>query len=106
VPGPGDPDGRGAARITFHVDHGDVCFEITVADIDSAVAAYVHEGVPGVAGRIVIPLAPPTEGFVSDCTSGVSPAVMTMISQRPTDFYLTVYTTAFPEGALRGQISH
>lgn len=106
VPGPGDPDGRGAARITFYGARGEVCFEINVADIDSAVAAHIHEGETGATGRVVVPLAPPVDGHVSDCTSGVSPGVMSMIYQGPTSFYVNVYTTPFPDGALRGQITH
>ena len=106
VPGPGDPDGRGVARITFHGARGDVCFEINVSDIDSAIAANIHEGLAGANGRVVVPLAPPTDGFVSDCTSGISPGVMLMIYENPTNFYVNVYTTPFPDGALRGQMTH
>lgn len=106
VPGPGDPDGRGAARITFYPFRAEACFEISVVDIDSAVAARINQGAAGEEGPVVIPLAPPTNGFVTGCTSGVSPIVMDAIARNPGDYYLSVYTTQFPDGALRGQITH
>lgn len=106
VPEPGDPDGRGAARITFHGQRGDVCFEITVVDIDSAFAAHVHEGIAGVVGHIAIPLDPPTAGSATGCTSGVSPSMMATIDRNPTDFYVDIHTLRFPDGALRGQFAH
>src|SRR5918994_2015232 len=39
IPGPGDPDGTGAATITLNHGRAEVCFELTVANIAPATAA-------------------------------------------------------------------
>jgi CHRD domain len=43
VPGPGDPKGRGTIQVTFNPDKGEVCYELSVANIDEATAAHIHK---------------------------------------------------------------
>src|SRR5918997_807670 len=40
VPGPGDPDGRGKARIQLKKDQ--ICFELSWRKIDAPTAAHIH----------------------------------------------------------------
>lgn len=43
VPGPGDPDGSGAANVTLNLGQEEVCFHIVVADITlPATGAHIH----------------------------------------------------------------
>src|SRR6188472_3063400 len=55
--GVGDPDGRGS--FTAIVDGDQLCFGITVKNLDAPVAAHIHKGRPNQAGSIVVPLSPP-----------------------------------------------
>ncbi len=105
VPGPGDPDGTGTASVTLNQGQGEVCFELTVADIDPAIAAHIHVGSAGVAGGVVVGLAPPTTGSSSGCVTDVDPDLIKAIRQDPSGYYVNVHNVAFPGGAVRGQLS-
>ncbi|WP_437596633.1 CHRD domain-containing protein [Sorangium sp. So ce590] len=104
VPGPGDPRGSGTARLTFDLVRGEVCFDLTVAGIAPAVAARVHEGRAGHAGRGVITLMPPTGGSSSGCVSAARDDMSALLTA-PERYYVAVRTADFPDGALRGQLS-
>jgi hypothetical protein len=105
VPGPGDPDGSGTASITLNHGQTEICFELTVLGIAPATAAHIHIGGAGVAGPVVVPLAPPTSGTSSGCVTGVDPALVKAIIQSPQEYYVNVHNADFPAGALRGQLS-
>ena len=51
APGPGDPDGSGTAFFTLNQGQGEICFELTVANIDPATAAHIHRAGVGVPVR-------------------------------------------------------
>jgi hypothetical protein len=107
VPGQGDPDGSGTATITLRPEQGEVCFDLTVSNIEPATAAHIHEGAEGVAGPVVVPLdPPPTDGSSSGCVSGVDRALIQNILQHPDQYYVNVHNEEFPDGAVRGQLGH
>src|SRR5918994_670654 len=56
--GVGDPDGSGTATITLNPGQEEVCFELTVADIDTPIGAHIHEGAVGTTGPVVVGLDP------------------------------------------------
>jgi len=105
VPGPGDPDGVGTASLRF--DHGfrGICFEIHVAGIAlPATAAHIHLGSSGGAGPVVVTLIPPdASGNVTGCVSASRDLIKT-IAKHPSDYYVNVHTTDYPNGAVRGQL--
>jgi hypothetical protein len=105
VPGPGDPDGSGTAALRLNPGQQEVCFELTVSGIAPATAAHIHVGPAGVAGPVVVPLAPPTSGTSSGCVTGVDPELIKAIIQNPQAYYVNVHNAEFPAGALRGQLS-
>lgn len=106
VPGPGDPDGSGTAKV--FVNHGQkrVCYELAVANIDPATAAHIHIGAVGVAGPVVVPLAPPsgTPATSSGCVA-VTAELAKAILKNPAGYYVNVHNAAFPAGAVRGQLA-
>jgi hypothetical protein len=104
VPGPGDPDGSGEVHITLNQGQGLVCFQLSVADIATATAAHIHRGPVGVAGPVVVGLTPPASGFSSGCVSA-DPDLIKDIRQNPEGYYVNVHNSAFPAGAIRGQLS-
>ena len=103
--GVGDRDGRGSFTAT--VDGGQMCFGITVKNIDAPVAAHIHRGGPNVAGPVVVPLEPhPTSGdpgASSGCVD-VDGDLARAILRNPHRFYANVHTGPFPGGAVRGQL--
>jgi glucose/arabinose dehydrogenase len=105
VPGPGDPDGSGTARITLNQGKREVCFELEVFDIAPAFAAHIHRGTVDVAGPAVVTLGAPTDGSSSGCVTGVARTLIKDIRQNPDGYYVNVHNADFPPGALRGQLS-
>ena len=104
VPGPGDPDGSGTVQVTFNPDKGEVCYDMTVAKIDEATAAHIHEGAVGKDGPVKVALDTPKTGTAKGCTRADA-AVIIAIMQDPTGYYVNVHNAAFPKGAVRGQLS-
>lgn len=104
VPGPGDPDGSGTAKIWLNRGQGEVCFELTVSGVDPIAAAHIHSAPAGIAGPVVVPLnPPPTSGSSSGCVSADQDLINAII-QSPEQYYVNVHNAAFPAGALRGQL--
>jgi hypothetical protein len=105
VPGPGDPDGSGSAKIRLNPDDGEVCFNLSVSGITlPATAAHIHVGTADVAGPVVIGLAgPDASGNAKGCVSA-DPALIKAIGQNPEGYYVNVHNVDFPAGALRGQL--
>ncbi|WP_420605550.1 CHRD domain-containing protein [Novosphingopyxis sp.] len=103
VPGPGDPDGTGTAKITADATTNQVCYDLTVQNISRPNAAHIHKGARGVDGPVVVPLEAPVNGAISKCL-GVDKAVAAAIIADPSGFYVNVHTADYPKGAVRGQL--
>ena len=102
VPGPGDPDGFGSATVIL-IPPDTICYTLTAQGIAPANAAHIHEGPPGVAGPVVVPLAPPTYGVSGGCTSA-DPELVADIAANPSNYYVNVHNEPYPLGAIRGQL--
>jgi len=102
--GAGDPEGVGAA--TVRVRETEICFDINVTGVElPAAAAHIHEAPVGVNGDIVVPLTPPgADGRSSGCVTDVDPALLEALRSTPEDYYVNVHTSAYPAGAVRGQL--
>lgn len=103
-PGPGDPDGSGTATLRLNPGQGQVCYELTVSNIAPATAAHIHVGAAGVAGPVVVGLAPPTSGSSSGCASASRELVLAILTN-PANYYVNVHNAVYPAGAVRGQLS-
>lgn len=103
VPGPGDADGSGTAKIVVNHGQARVCFELEVSNIVAATAAHIHRGAVGVAGGVVVGLDAPTDGDSAGCRD-VTRALAKELIQHPERFYVNVHNPVFPAGAIRGQL--
>jgi hypothetical protein len=103
VPGPGDPDGSGTANLRVNPGQGCISYDLAVEGIAPATAAHIHVGDADVAGPVVVPLVPPTDGSSSG-TVPVDRALAKDIVQNPDNYYVNVHNAVFPAGALRGQL--
>ncbi len=104
VPGPGDLAGTGTAQITVDPNGTQICFILTESGIEGVTAAHIHEGKAGVSGPIVVTLTPPTTGSVEDCVDADA-AVIKTLSAGTRSYYVNLHTTAFPNGAVRAQLT-
>ncbi|RYZ43968.1 MAG: CHRD domain-containing protein, partial [Sphingobacteriales bacterium] len=105
VPGPGDPDGSGYAMLRLNQGQGTISYELSVENIDPAMAAHIHIGVKGVAGPVIIALEAPTDGYSSGTITDVDPELIKAMRQDPKAYYVNVHNMAYPGGAVRGQLS-
>ena len=105
VPGPGDADGTGSARVTINVGQKRLCYTIKVAGIVlPAAAAHVHDADAGKSGDVVVALsAPGADGTATGCAT-VTRALLKEILHDPAGYYVNVHNSVFPGGALRGQL--
>lgn len=107
VPGPGDEDGAGKARLRLNQGRHRICYRIEVSDVTlPATGAHIHAGDASVAGPVVVALDPPDEaGLAKGCVKGVDRSLIKAIRKHPADYYINVHTSDFPAGAVRGQLS-
>ena len=103
VPGPGDTDGSGTAEITIVDATDNICYDISVRNIQPATAAHIHRGLPGVAGPPVVTLEAPSDGGSEGCISAPG-ALADEIEANPAAFYVNIHNAEFPNGAVRGQL--
>lgn len=103
VPGPGDPDGTGMADLRINPGQMQICYTLTVANIDPARAAHIHEAPAGAAGPVVVTLDAPTDGSSEGCAS-VTRELALEILKSPEDYYVNVHNARYPAGAVRGQL--
>jgi hypothetical protein len=102
-PGPGDPDGTGTATFRVNPGQGEVCYTLTVQNIEAATAAHIHRAPATSPGPIVVHLNAPTNGSSSGCAAVTRDLAKELI-QTPEAFYVNVHNTPFPGGAVRGQL--
>ena len=105
APATGDPDGAGSAVVRLRRDDAQVCYRLTVQNIQlPSVGAHIHRGGAGGSGGIVIPFAAPGDNGVSSGCATVDRALIDEILANPANFYANVHTRDFPGGAVRAQL--
>jgi hypothetical protein len=104
VPGPGDPDGRGEAKIIVNPGKAQICWEINVRDIETAAAAHIHSAPAGIAGPVVLALSAPVTNNNSTGCETVDRSLADAIRKSPQAYYVNVHNAAYPNGAIRGQL--
>jgi len=100
----GDPDGTGTITFTINPGQKRICYDLTLAGIETPVAAHIHEAPAGVSGPIVVPFPAPPLGTSSACVDATTKQAAEIIS-KPSDYYYNVHNATYPAGALRGQLS-
>jgi len=103
-PGPGDPDGTGTATFRVNSGQNQVCYTLTVANIEPATAAHIHIAPVTDPGPVVVPLTAPTSGTSSGCAT-VTRALALALIKNPGNYYVNVHNAPFGPGAIRGQLS-
>jgi hypothetical protein len=104
APKPGDPDGAGEASVRVNPGQNQVCYELSVSNIDAATMAHIHKAPAGEAGPPVVTLTPPGSGSSTGCATVTRDLAQDLI-QNPQAYYVNVHNAAFPSGAVRGQLT-
>jgi len=107
-----DMDGRGTAHVTVNVGQGRVCWDLqNLANLDPLLAAHIHNAPSTAAGPIKISFFHFGEAIdLEGCTEGstafpVNRALLQDVIAHPENYYVNIHTSAFPPGAIRGQLS-
>jgi hypothetical protein len=110
-----DPDGIGAATVTFDIvdatnptTGAEACWDLSYSNIVSPpTAAHIHRGVAGANGPVVVPFTPFTNLGASSGKGCIDldPALALEIMTTPSNFYVNIHTTDYPGGAIRGQLA-
>jgi hypothetical protein len=103
VPGPGDTDGGGEAKLTINHDKGEVCYDFTVKDIQEPTAAHIHVGAADKSGAPKVTFKKAADGAWKGCASA-DKALLNDLMTNPGNYYVNVHNKEFPNGALRGQL--
>ena len=103
VPGPGDPDGRGKARLRVRPKAGRVCFRLKWRNIATPTAAHIHRGRMGEAGPVVVGLFS-GQADNRGCVDGFERDLLREIRRHPRRFYVNIHNADYPDGAIRGQL--
>lgn len=107
-PGGGDTNGSGNATVVFSSGHEQAFIDVSVINVDGITMAHIHRGAAGVIGPPVVSITSVDDTFVDGSISvlrDVDPDLAAEILSNPAGFYVNVHSTAFPDGAVRGQLA-
>ena len=104
--GTGDPTAAGVAVMTVKPDNS-LCYVLWIHDnLGRPNGAHIHKGPPGVDGPVGVTMQqPPYLNSVTACQQ-LSRSQANSLRHRPRNYYVNVHTTAFPDGAARGQLDY
>ena len=99
----GAPGGSAKATITFDSSKKKVCWQFQkLTGVPSPTAAHIHLGSKGKAGPITIPFGGKYKSH--GCQAGVDKALIKQVLAHPSLYYVNIHNSAFPAGAVRGQL--
>ena len=97
--------GRANATFTLIQATKEVCYDVTLTDLADVTEAHLHKGLSGENGPSVLDLKIRKDTTVTKACAATEEAVFADISANPANYYLLVRTTAWPQGAVRGQLA-
>jgi len=100
----GDADAKGLVRLAVDPDHRRICYDFKVTGLATPLMAHIHKGPIHENGPSVVTLFTGPGGHLHDCVTWTQKWV-DQIAADPAGFYFNLYTTEYPEGALRGQLA-
>ena len=101
--GTGDPDGTGVVRLTVDPDSKLVCYDFNLSGVATPMMAHIHRGSELNNGPTVVTLFTGLGGELEGCVPWIRNRLAEIVSD-PSNFYVNVYTTEYPDGAVRGQL--
>jgi hypothetical protein len=100
-------DRNGAGSFSAVIKGQELCYGLAVRDIENPTAAHIHRGGRNTAGPIVVTFESlPTSGDPGSSAgcNDVPGRLIRQIRRNPGRFYVNVHNSAYPDGAIRGQL--
>jgi CHRD domain len=102
-PGGGDMDGSGLVRLTIDPARKQICYDFTLSGLSTPLMAHIHRAPALRNGPTVVTLFT-GPGVLDDCVMWTEERLAEIVAHA-SNFYVNVYTTEYPDGALRGQLT-
>ena len=102
--GTGDSDGSGVVRLTLDPVGRQICFDFDLSGLSTPLMAHIHRGAAHHNGPSVVTLFTGPGVDLHDCVMWTEKRLAEIVAD-PSSFYVSLSTTEFPDGALRGQLS-
>lgn len=103
--GPGDPDGYARAEVTVTDELDQICYDVNgIRGLDTITAMHIHRGRAGTNGPVVFPFTKANEGGWKGCKNRAE-WTENAIERDWSNYYVNIHTTAYPNGAIRGQLT-
>lgn len=102
--GTGDPDGSGAVKLAIYPVKRQVCFDFSLSDVATPMMAHIRQAPELRNGPPIVSLFTGPGSELDGCAAANTRQLAHMISN-PSGYYVSLATTEFPDGALRGQLS-
>ena len=100
----GDMDGSGRVQLTVDLDRKQVCYDFNVSGLSTPLMAHIHRGSAMNNGPSVVTLFTGPGADLDRCLAW-TPKKLAEIVADPSNFYVNLATTEYPDGAVRGQLS-
>lgn len=101
--GTGDPRASGSVTLSVDPDNRQICYDFRLSGLSEPMMAHVHQGAPLQNGPPVIILFTGTGMKLASCAASTRSQLSEIVAN-PSHYYVSLDTTEFPDGALRGQL--
>jgi len=100
----GDFDGSALVQLVVEPDTRQICYDFRLSGLSTPLMAHIHRGTAQHNGPSVITLFTGPGGNLHDCVTWREDQLAELVAN-PSNFYVNLATTEFPDGAVRGQLS-
>jgi hypothetical protein len=101
--GTGDLKGSGLVELKITPATRQVCYHFSLSGLAQPLMAHIHRGQPLRVGPPVVTLFTGPGGDLDSCVSSTHSQLADIVED-PSNFYVSVETLDYPDGALRGQL--
>jgi len=101
--GTGDLRASGSVRLAIDPASKQVCYDFMLSGLSEPMMAHIHQGSRLRNGPPVIILFTGTGISLADCAPSTRSQLSEIVTD-PSNYYVSLDTTEFPDGALRGQL--
>jgi hypothetical protein len=101
--GTGDPDGSGIVKLVITPAERQICYDIRLSRVAEPLMAHILQAPRLKNGPPIVSLFIGPGGAMDGCVHANTGQLAEMIAE-PSSFYVSIATTEYPDGAVRGQL--